>query len=86
MVKSLADEKDSREKFGELSQEEIVRIGPEHVMLLMEEIVQQVIGSLSPYLQDFIHPQGGAAILPSTAGHEHVIVEINFKLGRRFDA
>ena len=42
VVQSLADEKDSREKFGELSQEEIARIGHEHVMLLMEEIVQQV--------------------------------------------
>lgn len=78
MVKSLADEKDSREKFGELSQEH------EHVMLLMEEILQQVIGIVNLLFTGFCTSPGGATILPSTGGHEHVIVEIDFKLGRRF--
>ena len=34
-------------------------------ILLMEEILHQLIGSLSHYLQGFIHP-GGAGFLPST--------------------
>jgi len=33
----------------------------------MEEILHQVMGSLSNYLQSFIHPFGGAGFLPSTA-------------------
>ena len=35
------------------------------MILLMEEILHQLIGSLSDYLQGFIHP-GGAGFLPST--------------------
>ena len=35
-------------------------------ILLMEEILHQLIGSLSHYLQDFIYIPGGAGFLPST--------------------
>ena len=36
------------------------------MVLLMEEILHQLIGSLSHYLQGFIHPRWFAGFLPST--------------------
>ncbi len=38
-----------------------------HVLLLMEESLHQLIGSLSHYLQGFIHPRWLAGYQPSTA-------------------
>jgi len=40
---------------------------PDPIILFMEEILHQLIGGLSHYLQDFIHP-GGSGFLPSTVG------------------
>ena len=37
-----------------------------NVILLMAEILHQLIGSLSHYLQGFIHPRWLAGFLPST--------------------
>ena len=45
------------------------------MMLLMEEIVQQVLGIVNLLFTGFCTSPGGATILPSTAGHEHVIVK-----------
>ena len=42
---------------------------PETNILLMAEILHQLIGSLSHYLQGFIHP--GARFLPSTVAPEN---------------
>jgi len=46
------------------------------VILLMEEILHQLIGSLSHYLQGFIHP-GGAGFLPSTVCNKYYIICCN---------
>ena len=39
-------------------------------ILLMEEILHQLIGSLSHYLQGVLHPRWLAGFLPSTVPHK----------------
>ena len=46
-----------------------------HVLLLMEESLHQLIGSLSHYLQGFIHPRWLAGFQPSTASANGRVVD-----------
>ena len=55
-----------------------------YLILLMEEILHQLLGSLSHHLQDFIHSRWLAGILPSTVCHKRLL---NTKLlKQRLDA